>query len=258
MKFYKYIVLLFISLFVLGCSEDKLIEEPLDFLSPNNSFRTPSDIEATLVTNYRYIRELHAGKLNLTLYLHYGTDIGYNQGNFQAFLGNYETSLVPTSDIVIAFWERLYQMVSNSNTILNRIEEIEYSSAEEKTLHIAEARFFRGYAYRFLVHLYGGVPIVEEEIASPRRDFVRASKTETLAFAIADLEFAAANLPGIDNLVAEGRVNNAAALHFLAELYIANGEPGKAVTATTTVIESSGFALMTDRFGTKSYEDGDP
>lgn len=258
MKLFKYILFLFISLSILGCSEDLLVEEPLDFLSPNNSFRTPEDIEATLFSNYQDVRELHAGKINLTMYLHYGTDIGYNQGNFQAFLGNYETSLVPTTGVVSTFWNKLYEITATCNVVLNRIEQIEYSSAEEKNLHIAEARFFRGYAYRFLVHLYGGVPIVEEEISSPRRDFVRASKAETLAFAIADLEFAAANLPGIDDLVAEGRVNNAAALHFLAELYIANGEPTKAVTATTTVIESSGLALMTNRFGAKADEDGDP
>lgn len=259
MKIYRYLVIMGLVFTLNACSEDILEEVPLDFLSPENSFTKPADIEAALFNNYNRIRNFYDGKYRNTSYLHVGTDLGMGCRDPQIDnFGDYTINLLPISGIVGRYWSQLYSIVFDANVVLGRVEGIEYDDPGEKQLHIAEARFFRGYAYRCLLHLYGGVPIVLEEISSPRRDFVRATYEETLSQAIGDLEFAAGVLPSVAEVSAPGRLNNAAAWHVLAELYITARDFDKAVTAATTVINDANINLMTTRFGARAGDEGDP
>ena len=72
----------------------------------------------------------------------------------------------------------LGKLIYDSNVIINRIVDVEYASEAEKNKHIAEAKFFRGYAFKLLANLYGGVPIVLDEITGVKLDFVRATREE--------------------------------------------------------------------------------
>lgn len=66
---------------------------------------------------------------------------------------------------------------------------------------------------------------------------------------IADLTFAAANLPVITAAsVKDGEVTSQAANHLLAEVYVADGQFQNAITAANAVINSTGMGLMTSRF----------
>ncbi|MDO6809950.1 RagB/SusD family nutrient uptake outer membrane protein [Zobellia galactanivorans] len=257
MKSYNYFILTCLLILLGACDEDQLIEVPSDFLSPEISYVSPADIEAALVSNYGRMRALNQGTNNNLM--HSGTDLCMwaRSPEIQG-LGDYRTGLIPSSDVALEFWNRYYKVIFNSNAILTRIEAIEYEDQAEKNLHIAEARWFRGFAYRSLGFLYGGVPIVLEEISSPRRDFERSSIDETLNQAIQDLEFAALNLPGVSEVKADGRLNNAAANHYLAELYLAKGQPDQAVSAASTVISDPNINLMTSRFGNRATDEGDP
>jgi len=141
--------------------------------------------------------------------------------------------------------------------IIERIEPVEFTDENYKKTLIAEARFFRAMAYRLLGHLYGGVPIVLEEISSPERDFVRATHTEVFEQAKADLEYAIANLPVITDVKAEGRISKAAARHLMSEVLITLGDNDGAIAAASAVIDDPNFALMTERFGSRASEPGD-
>ncbi|WP_299547783.1 RagB/SusD family nutrient uptake outer membrane protein [Seonamhaeicola sp.] len=257
MKIYKYIILACLLISLAACDEERLNETPLDFLSPEISYTNPADIETALVANYSILREVHDGVNNNLM--HSGTDLCMSARNPAASgLGDYRVELLPSSGIVEYFWRRYYRIIANSNIILGRIENITYATQSEKDSHIAEARWFRGYAYRCLGYLYGGVPIVLEEISGPQRDFVRASKEETLNQAISDMEFAAANLPDVTQVSAQGKLNSAAANHYLAELYIATGDYTSAVSAANAVIDNPAISLMTSRFGNRAGDVGDP
>jgi hypothetical protein len=163
------------------------------------------------------------------------------------------TALDPQGSIARKQWTRWYKIIANSNTILAKVEESDLSN-DEKTLIQAETKFFRGYAYRHLVYLYGGVPLVIEEVNSPKSDFARASKQDILNQIVEDLKFAAANLPDINAVESDGRVSNLVAQHYLAETYLALEEWDKAITAASAVINDPGTALMTSRFGSRKDE----
>lgn len=258
MKFNKILTIAFFLFLMIGCNEDILVETPLDFYSPENSFTKPADFESALFINYSRIRAMLNG-WEPTMYLHCGTDLAWSARNpsFDYF-GDYKAQMTPSSAVVATFWNTYYRMIFDNNVILNRIENIKYPTEEAKNAHIAEARFFRGFAYKQLAYLYGGVPIILEEVNSPRRDFVRATKDAVLDQAIKDMEFAAANLPSVVNVAGPGRASNAAANHYLAELYISRSLWSKAIAAADVVINDPNISLMTSRFGRRASDVGDP
>jgi len=257
MKIYKYIILAFVLTLAFACDEDLLSETPLDTLSPENSFLKPIDIEAALTPNYQLLRELHNGEDNVLM--HSGTDLCMSARDpANSRLGDYRVGLLPSSDTALSFWTRYYKMIANSNVIISRIENIEYTDSAQKQLHLGEAYFFRGYAYRSLGYLYGGVPIVLNEITSPKTNFTRTSKQATLEQAIEDMKFAVTNLPDVTQVLKEGKLNNAAANHLLAELYLATGDNIKSIETASAVINNPAINIMTTRFGNKADEVGDP
>ena len=256
---FKYLLPIVLIYFTTSCEEEKFLEEvPKDFYSPENSFIKPAHFESALADLYsktRYIN--HSDKWESFAY-YFGTDIFFSarRGNTSRAFDIYSTALDPTNnEHLIWHWEKWYKIVSGVNTIVSRLEESELSE-EEKVQVEAEARFFRAWAYRHLVYLYGGVPIYTEEIKSKKTDFVRASREEVLQQIVSDAEFAAQNLKGIAEL-ADGKISNLAAQQLLAETYISLGQYEKAVKAATVVIDDPNTALMTERFGSRADEEGD-
>ena len=117
--------------------------------------------------------------------------------------------------------------------------------------------FFRAYCYKSLGILWGGVPIILEEIDAPKRDFTRASREAVLEQAISDLNFAINNLPEVTELTQEGRVTKAAAYHLQSEVYLAAEDWDNAIAAASSVINNPNYALMYERFGKWADRSGD-
>jgi starch-binding outer membrane protein, SusD/RagB family len=231
---------------------------PLDFFSPENSFKTMNNFESSLTDLYARVRSIHFGQISDSHFMMFlGTDIARNARMDNNRWGNYDIYCVPTNGIIEYWWDNWYKIISNANTIINRLEGAELTDEQKKQV-TAEAKFFRALSYRYLVHLYGGVPLITEEISAPKTDLVRASKEEVLNQIVSDLTEAVQNLPAISN-VADGKVSNLVASHYLAETYIALGKYTEAITAASLVIDDPATSLMTSRFGTKAnVTPGDP
>ena len=235
-----------------SCKKDFLTETPLDFLSSANAFQTSADFNASVNNLFRLLRqELYTSNDNDPFEYTYRTDIALYvpTGNPPNLLGEYTPQ---PAGFTTKHWPAWYKIVAEANTILSRISTSQLSPAD-KLLFEAKGKFFRAFAYRSLAYLYGGVPLVLEEITTPKVDFVRATKKEIYTQCIADLEFAAGNLPGITT-VRDGELSNRAAQHLLAEVYIADGQFQKAVDVSTLVINDPACKLMTARFGARRTE----
>ncbi|HEV7350345.1 RagB/SusD family nutrient uptake outer membrane protein [Telluribacter sp.] len=245
------------ALTVLSCDEREILEEiPLDFASPENSFVTINDFNSAIYSLYDLTRGTLSDGEHRPLDHMYGTDLGYNAAQqLNERFGSYPATLTPTSVQARFHWQQYYKIISSANIILNRMEGAKLTPVQ-KTKIEAEAKLFRGLAYRNLAHLYGGVPIELEEVGSPKTDYVRATREQTYQQAAADLEFAAANLPGITQ-VKDGQVSNLVAYHLLAETYLPLKRFADAVKAASVVIDDPNTALMTRRFGSLAKEPGD-
>lgn len=261
MKRLKFIttVLLFTFVFF-SCDEDKWLEEvAYDFYSTDNAYVTYEQFNSA-VANLYYSTDkytVRGGAAGMYIF-HYTSDIAYDAITATHALNSYSAKIVPNNSNVRIFWQRFYDVIYDANVILSRIdgEDTEFESEEQRTILKAEARFFRGYMYRTLGIQFGGVPLITEEISEPKRDFVRSTREETLQQAIDDIEFAAANLPSVNELDTE-RLTKAAANHLLAELYITKGDYATAIEKASAVIDGGNYALMTERFGSRVDEPGD-
>lgn len=226
-------------------------EKPLDFLSGSNAYATYADFNIAANDLYRVVRvEFYTRDENFPFDYMYGCDIVYDGQPATARHTPMISAYGPTGSIPGTHWSAFYKIISEANAIISRAPTSTMTDAE-KMLVIAKARFFRGFAYRSLAYLFGGVPLIVEEVTSPKTDFTRATKEAVYAQSIDDLKFAVANLPSI-NTVLDGEINSQVAGHVLAEVYLAAGQYQNAVDAATKVITDPNVHLMTSRFGAKA------
>ncbi|MEI6949715.1 RagB/SusD family nutrient uptake outer membrane protein [Paraflavisolibacter sp. H34] len=247
-------LLLFLGAFC-SCKKSFLDEEPLDFFSTSNAFVTYNDFNASVNNLYNLVRrEFYNRDENYPFDYLYGTDLVFDgQPNVRRHT-NMLIAYGPTggADIPQVHWRDLFKIVAEANTVLSRIDGSKMTPAEKK-LTEARAKFFRALGYRTLAYLYGGVPLVLEEVIAPQVNFTRATKAAILTQAIQDLQFAAANLPAL-SAVKDGEISNLAAWHLLSEVYLAAGRYDPAVSAASVVIGNPSLALMTARFGSRKTE----
>lgn len=253
-------VLLIAFLPLTSCDNDSILSEvPKGFLSPENSFINKEGFVSATANLYRLSRGLQTSELlsgegdkAITSIYCSGTDMGWYWDK-KLFFGDY--SLINSSNAVaIDYWKILYSIIKDANVILTRLDASPLTEPDKQFI-AAEARFFRAYAYRFLVYFYGDVPKITEEIKTPKIDFVRSPKSEIIAFMIEDLEFATQYLPEINP--GDGHLSKAAADHLLTETYITAGDYDNAVAAASRVIDNGQYKLMTERFGTYATKPGD-
>lgn len=253
-------ILIIIVCFFTSCSESFLDEEPIDFISAENAFRTYDDFQLSINGLYEKVRtEFFTRNGDHPFTYLYGTDLVYDGQPFTTRFSPYTSTMQPSGGYRIPekHWVDLYKIVSESNLILSRLEQVEFADEQETKLE-AQARFFRAFAYRTLTYLYGGVPLILEEVKEAKLDYVRASKREVLEQCILDATFAGENLPSISS-VRDGEISDLVAYHLLSELYIVNDQPEQAISAATIVINDPNTALMTERFGSRANETpGDP
>ncbi|MDR6562284.1 MULTISPECIES: RagB/SusD family nutrient uptake outer membrane protein [unclassified Arcicella] len=240
-----------------GCNEEEFLKEvPLDFYSPQNSFINAGNFEAALTDLYARVRAIQSVDAGATIYSEVlGTDLAFNARLATDRLGSYAVGLTPQGDIPKQHWIRWYKIISNANTIISRAAKSNLTDAQKKTFS-SEAKLFRAYAYFKLVHLYGNVPLIIDEVSTPKSDFTRTPKDDVLKQVVADATDAATNLPNVD-AVKDGKLNKAVANHLLAETYIALKDYDKAIATATEVIEKSNLKLMTERFGSLKNQPGD-
>ena len=259
--------------------EDKLKEVPLDFLAPENAYKTLPGIQQGIGGLHLYNRSNwwfetsfgSGGNIQSTqgdiAWWNMGTDLSYfgeNPGG-GSHLTNYAVQLTSTYGPAATCWQQNYSMIQKANVLIEAINTSDpaiWPSDAKKNAYLAEAMFFRAFSYRILVSYFGDVPLVKDVIKAPKTDFVRAPKEEIYQLMEDDLIFAASNLPVRGQEEQPGRITQGAAWHYLSETYLSEGKYQLAVDAATHVINDYGYALMTTRFGTRLAKDiwggGDP
>ncbi|MDP2335567.1 MAG: RagB/SusD family nutrient uptake outer membrane protein, partial [Bacteroidota bacterium] len=259
----KYLLLAIIPLLMISsCSEEVLKETPLDFLAPENAYTTVAGINQGINGLHLTVRERYVpGNFLLSsIWRGLGTDLAYfgEDPNSTRYLCNYVNYLKPQAIEVETDWIFCYKIIQRANVLIDKISTSDasiWSSEAQKNVPLAEAMFFRAFAYRTLVSYFGDVPLVAEVIKTVKTDFVRAPKADIYKLMEEDLTFAAANLPEPGKEEAPGRITQGAAWHMLSELYLTETKYQLAVEAASKVIDGYHYALMTTRFGTKLGHD---
>lgn len=250
------------TLLFVSCKKDYLEEKPLATLGVEQALSTKAGFQNFIVALHVAARNEIAAEhddLNYYWIQFAGTDVAtHGHDGIQRI--DYNNLLTPTVSAVEKVWDWAYrEMINRANTVISYASKTEltgiWTNDAEKNAVIAEAKFFRAYTYNALANLFGGVPIVDEVITTPKTDFVRASREDVLNLARTDLEFASQWLPTVASQ--DGRIVKAAADHLLAEVYISLGKFDQAVASANAVINSNLYQLMKTRFGSERTFPGD-
>ena len=194
--------------------------------------------------------------------LQVGTDICLaRNGGDGSLIPFSQLTLNSSTQFVKTYWQWAYNLIGSANELLKFAQtNTNWDYPTDQALYQAEARFFRAYAYRYLVYLYGDVPWVETIQYPFVLSFTRTPKAEVLANIIKDFEFAADNLPDNPDKVKQGKLTRWAAYHYLSEMYLLQKDYGKARDAALAVIESGYYSLTKEHYGlnAKGEFPGDP
>ena len=191
-----------------------------------------------------------------------GTDIAYHgeAPNSNRFLCNYTTYLLPSGgaggqSTVDYHWRYAFELVQKANYVIQGCENLDankWTKAGQKEAYIAEAKFFRAWAYRHLTSFFGKVPVIDYTIASIKTDFEREPLEKAYALMEADLKAGTVDLPKRGEESYAGGITQGAAWQLLCEVYLAQKKYNDAVAAASHVINDYGYKLVTERFGGKN------
>jgi starch-binding outer membrane protein, SusD/RagB family len=127
-------------------------------------------------------------------------------------------------------WNDRYDEIFTANNILEKAVKARVTDAI-KNRYLAEARFFRAYAYFKLLKIYGDVPLVLKtlDLTSPDLYMARTPRAQVIQAIYDDLDFAALWLPGRAALPAAqyGRVTKSTALALKARAALYEGTRAK-------------------------------
>ncbi|SBW01685.1 RagB/SusD domain-containing protein [uncultured Dysgonomonas sp.] len=250
-----------------GC--DGFLDEDLkSALSPNNTFTSTYGFELGSAGLYALTRSEYNTYGESGAFMHNGacpyealqvsTDIVEAINSDGSLMPFANLTVTPDNRFVLSYWNWAYSLIASANEVLIFSEKNNnWDSPTDKVRFQAEARFFRAYAYRTLVYLYGDVPYVETILYDFQLNFTRTPKAEVLGHIVDDLKFAAENLPENADNVKDGKLTKWAALHLLSEMYLMQGENTLAAKSASDVIASGYFELMKTRYGVNKSKPGD-
>ena len=243
------ILSLFLAIFLLvpmSCSDEWLEPDPLSFYAPENVFVNEEGFEAALARCKKQMNAENHGYIHYTATEHAYSDLAVplRQSDF--------TRNTPSTSLrhpILSFFENAYEYIKNANTVITRIDDIEWDDQSARNRILSEALWFRSYWYYRLVMTYGDIPWVGEELKGAKLDYYSTSRWTILEKLQDDLEFALQHVPVTP--ARGGDITQGAVNHLLAKVYLANTEFDKAITATTAVINGP-YELMRERFGADS------
>ena len=258
-----------------SCSDEFLVEHPVDEMYANNLLVNYSGFYSMISAQRGLMRKEHVrpGSSSLTTNSAFNAGCDLYFGNQRSENGRWYNwpnyiKMDTNASFIRTMFSDFYTIINASNMIINRATndntvdwEGGSAAADEanKTSIIAQAKFFRAWAYRHLSYEWGAVPLSLDEITGSnyRTDWDRTPLDEVRAAIIADLEYCVEHLDWrTDNN--NTKPNKAIAATYLGEMYMATRQNDKAVKILKEVCEESPYRLMTERFGTNAANPGNP
>jgi hypothetical protein len=202
---------------LLGCKKSFFEKPPTDAVVDASFFK--SDEQVLAATSLLYSK----------VWFDYNDKASYNLGDFRSGTtysayndrGNVlfnTTDLTPENG---AAWRSFFIVVGQSNLAIYNINKYATANVSPavKKMAIAEARFMRALAYRYLTMNWGEVPIIENNIALLENPAVKKNTVKSIwRFITREMRAAAADLP--EKEIQPGRLSKWTAEGMLARFYL--------------------------------------
>ena len=160
---YKIIVFLFLVGGFTSCS-DFLDEDPKGRLASKTFFTSKEDLAHSLTALYSVVAGAEYTNNTTGTNFLAGDDISTHPGSNKQPLREYDQYDVSDNNSWMPdMWVNRWKIVKAANFIINNASRTPDVSEEEITVAIAQAHFWRAFAYFYLVQSWGPVPIMLEE-----------------------------------------------------------------------------------------------
>lgn len=246
MKALKYIFLiLFLGSILQSCSDDFLEETNPNDISNETFWQTETHAKAgitslygTLSMNYNYgVFEYIYMPENWRSDEFIHNDAGYpSWGTLSTFTNNANVGEISS------YYSNCYSIISKANQCIAHIPEcnMKQGSDEENNAlineYVAEAKFFRAFAYFRLLKNFRNPPLVTKEASNQDELYPnQVDRSEIWGLVIEDLKYAMNNLPSKSDRT-DGRATSGAAAGYLASVYMHNQQYDQALPVLNKII----------------------
>tara|TARA_R110000851_G_scaffold333437_2_gene513156 strand:+ start:1391 stop:3241 length:1851 start_codon:yes stop_codon:yes gene_type:complete len=243
-----------VILFPVSCSKDFLDQEPKSFFTPENALNSPEGLNAVLSQALIGIRAEFYGdgapmiteNIFSEVSIEGTTDKAGPAQDLNAQILPDANNNSGNTNKINFFWESFYEGIKFANTVIDRLDDAEFDSEEQRADILGRALFHRAYRYYRLTHQFGDIPFLLNEINGPKLDFVSTDRNVILRKIQEDLNMA---VPMVNEVAPGGEISRGAVLHLLTKVNLALGDFQAAITSASQVIDGGQYALMTERFG---------
>lgn len=217
-KYINYIGILIMAVGTLsGCKKDFLVKPPQSAIVDANFYQNDQQLAAATSLLYSEV------------WFDYNDKAMYNLGDFRggsAFSayndrGNVMFNTTGDNGENGASWRAFYNVVAQSNLAIYNINRFSGAAVTDgaKKVAIAEARFMRALAYRFLVMNWGAVPIIENNVEQLFDTSISRNTVPSVwRFITREMRAAANDLPVVETQ--PGRLTKWSAEGMLARFYL--------------------------------------
>jgi len=247
------LIITLLSCILLSCDKSWLTPKPLSFYSPENTYIDADGLYAAIAACEKNMRHEFFGDHTPIATEVMTSDVGVHAGTDKTnCLTNFDSYLTPNhlhSDgqgQISWYWTQAWNGIKYANIVLNRVDGGTYESEAERNAVIGQGYFHRAYRYFNLVHQFGNVPWIGNEIEEPTLDFCTYDRWSILEQLEKDLEFAYKWIPEVQD---RGRCNKWGAGVLLMKVYMSLCEWDKAIEVGKAVIAAN--PMMTQRFTSK-------
>lgn len=141
------------------------------------------------------------------------------------------------------YWVDHYKLINFANTAIQTADSLKLNSPSDQ-INLAEAKFFRAYAYFDLVRTFGEVPKIDFRIyEASQANVPKRPIAEIYALIDEDLQFAAAFLPVTWGAKFTGRLTTGAAKALHARSFLFRQNWAQAFSLSQQVINSGVYSL---------------
>jgi len=240
------ILMLILSMEITSCKKSFVELTPRGIIPVSTFYNTEIDIRSALTGAYSSLRPIYNEQYGFG---ELPSDNSQTYGESEVLYGEQDKlTWTPASTNLQSAWARFYATIAYANIVLDHVNTPPMPIANRNG-YIGQAKFLRALMYFNLVRMFGGVPLVLNEITSESQAYTynRATATAVYEQIEKDLTEAAAVLPASYTGTDIGRATSIAANALLGKVYMFQNKFTAAENILATVSATAGSLLPYDQ-----------
>lgn len=229
MRNIKYFLLISVALVMASCN-DFLDLSPISQANENGFYKTQKQLETAMNSVYNTLYTIYGPQSLPSYFGECASDNAFcneTAGDFsdKIALSNHK-NITTANAMSLEFWNSYYESMYKINNVISKTQG---SGISNEAQLIGECRFLRALYYFDLVRAYGDVPLVLTPLETSEAYKVpRSPVKDVYAAIVADLKYAASNLPDKSNQRFVGAATSDAANTLLGKVYLTRGDKDSA------------------------------